>query len=81
MKMRYGSKFDLSIDNQSVDNSKFMSDVKVMNKISPDDHLTNNELEFQEEQIETQMELEEKIKRDGIQIGKELEDKYNLSDL
>jgi len=49
MKMRYGSKFDLSIDNQSVDNSKFMSDVKVMNKISPDDHLTNNELEFQEE--------------------------------
>lgn len=27
------------------------------------------------------MELEEKIKKDGIKIGKELEDKYNLSDL
>ena len=27
------------------------------------------------------MELEEKIKKEGIQIGKELEDKYNLSDL
>lgn len=81
MKMRQGSKFDLSIDNQSVDTSKFMSDVKVMNKIKPDDHLRKNELEFQEEYIETQMELEEKIKKEGIQIGKELEDKYNLSDL
>lgn len=53
MKMRYGSKFDLSIDNQSIDNSKFMSDVKVMNKILPDNYLSNNELEFQQEYIET----------------------------
>lgn len=37
MKMRYGSKFDTQINNQSLDNNYLMEDIKIMNKIKPVD--------------------------------------------
>lgn len=54
MKMRFGSKFDTQINNQSLDDDWLMDDIKKMNKIKPDDYLSlQNDFKFQEEYVET----------------------------